>query len=251
MQGKKFRFSEYEADLGLEELRKRGIRVSLQHKPFHVLELLLQNHGQLVTRKDLFAHLWPDSYVNFERGLNSAVNSLRTVLGESSKRCHFIETRPGIGYRFIAPVEEIVEERAKPALKELAQSGHAEAYQDCLKGRYLLDRMAEDEIHKALGYFNSAAADETCSPLAYAGIADAYCQLALIVSVSSRTVSSQARHCAELALKSDPGLPHAHVSAGRVKLLFDWDWNGARAAVSRALDLDARSVPGSRFRPRR
>jgi tetratricopeptide (TPR) repeat protein len=213
MQGKRFRFGEYEADLGLQELRKCGTRVGLQHKPFHVLELLLCNPGQLVTRQQLFDHLWPDSHVSYERGLNSAVNSLRQVLGESSRQCHYIETRQG------------------------------EAYQDYLKGRYLLDRMAEDDTHKALAYFHSAATDATCQPLAQAGMADAYCRLALIDSVCSSRVCAQARTAAESALRADPDLAHAHVSHARVKMLFDWDWNGTREALARALTLDPASVP--------
>jgi len=238
MRGKRFRFGDYEADFGLQELRKRGTRIGLQHKPFHVLELLLRNPGQLVTRKELVAHLWPDSHVSFERGLNSAVNSLRLVLGESSRECHYIETRPGLGYRFIAPVEEIAETNSMAR-----RDANREAYEDCLKGRYLLDRMTEEEIHKALAYFHSATGDETCLPLAHAGIADAYCQLALIGSVRSSKVSASARSSAEVALRRDPDLPNAHVSSGRVKMLFDWDWKGARKAVSHALELDAVSVP--------
>ncbi len=225
MQGRRFRFGEYEADFALRELRKGGTRIGLQHKPFHVLELLLANAGQLVTRQELVEHLWPDSHVSFERGLNSAVNSLRQALGE----CHYIETRPGLGYRFIGPVQEITE--------------HAtEAYQDCLKGRYLLDRLSEEDSHKALAYFHSAATDHAYAALAYAGIADAYCQLAAIGSVTSLRVSALARSSADLALKSDPGLPQAHISDARVKMLFDWDWSSAREAIHKANGLAPASV---------
>jgi DNA-binding winged helix-turn-helix (wHTH) protein len=225
MQGKKFRFADFEADFSLRELRKSGNRIGLQHKPFHVLELLLSNAGQLVTRQELVDHLWPDSHVSFERSLNSAVNSLRHVLGEG----HYIETRPGLGYRFIAPVQEITENAT-------------EALQDCLKGRYLLDRLSEEDSHKALAYFHSAAADHACAPLAHAGIADAYCQLATIGSVPSARVGALARSSAELAIEGDPGLPQAHISHARVKMLFDWDWSSAREALHRAKGLAPASV---------
>ncbi len=101
-------FAGYECDFRLRELRKNGARIPLEHKPFLVLELLLSRPGDLITREELFAHLWPDAHVGFERGLNTAVNSLRQVLGESARESRFIETRPGLGYRFIAPVSNVV-----------------------------------------------------------------------------------------------------------------------------------------------
>jgi DNA-binding winged helix-turn-helix (wHTH) protein len=235
MQGRRLRFGDYVADFGLQELRRGGRRVGLQHKPFRVLERLLHSPGELVTRKELFAYLWPDSHVSFERGLNSAMNSLRQVLGESSREFHFIETRAGLGYRFIAAVEDIT--AAKPVTPP-----HLEAYQDCLKGRYLLDRMGEEEIHKALAYFNSAASAGSCSAPAHCGIADAYCQLAMIDSVCSAKLASQARSSAAYALECDPDSAPAFVSSGRVKMLFDWDWSGAQEAVARAIELDANCV---------
>jgi DNA-binding winged helix-turn-helix (wHTH) protein len=234
--GHRFRFHDYEADFSAQHLRKSGTRVPLEHKPFRVLELLLRNHGNLVTRKDLVSHLWPDSYVNFEHGLNSAVNSLRLALGDSSKGCRFIETRPGIGYCFVAPVEEIAD-----------RSKNIEAYQDCLKGYYLLDRMSEEEIYKAFGYFHSAATDESCFALAHAGIADAHSQLALIGSVRPSKVATQASASVDLALQSDPDLSRAHLASARVKLLFHWDCVAAQTALSRALELDPNSVAALTF----
>ncbi len=232
MQARRFRFGEYEADFELQELRKSGTRVGLQHKPFHVLELLLSKAGQLVTRQELFDHLWPDSHVGFERGLNSAVNSLRQVLGESSRACHYIETRPGLGYRFIAPIQEVRDSAVR------GRSYCTEPYQDCLKGRYLLNRLSEEDVYKALAFFHSASADETHGPLAHAGIADAYCQLALMGSVSSSRVCALARSAAERALEGNRCLAQALVSNARTKLLLDWDWKGARKAIDAALALD-------------
>lgn len=228
---RKVRFGDYEVDFARRELRKCGFKVGLQHKPFRVLELLLRKPGELVTREELIAHLWPDSHVSFEHGLNTAVNSLRLALGESSRACHYIERRPGIGYRFSAPVEELTE------VKNL------NAYEDCLKGRYFLDKLSREEIHKAIAYFNSAAADETCSSLARAGLADAYCQLALVGSICPSQVARHARSHAEFSIEKDAQLPQAHISNARVKMIFDWDWQGARAAVTRALELDFNSVP--------
>jgi DNA-binding winged helix-turn-helix (wHTH) protein/tetratricopeptide (TPR) repeat protein len=240
------RFDDYEFDPARHELRKQGARLELPRKPFRVLELLLRRPGELVTRDELFTFLWPDSHVSFEHGLNTAVNSLRQVLGESHREHRFIETRPGLGYRFCAPVKEAMEPIAAARPRPSGQNGAA--FQDCLKGRYFLDSMCEDETHKALAFFNSASVEETCCSLAHAGIADAYCQLALLGSTSSDKLAGQARSSIEIALRKNPDLPDAHVSAGRVKMIFDWDWDGAQESVTHALALDPNSVSAHTLR---
>src|SRR5579884_207684 len=101
------RFGVFEADLRNRELRKQGFRVRLQQKPFQVLEMLLERPGELVTREQLAARLWPGVFVSFERSLNTAVNSLRRILCDSRRSPRYIETRAGLGYVFIAPVQEI------------------------------------------------------------------------------------------------------------------------------------------------
>ena len=240
MSGKRIRFSDYDVDFGRRELRKRGIRVGLQHKPFRVLEVLLRRPGELVTREELVSVLWPDSHVSFEHGLNTAVNSLRQALGESSRDCRFIETRPGIGYRFCAPVEVITETSANSTASQGAK-------EDYVKGRYFLDRMCEEEAYKAIAFFRSAASDDSCHALAHAGIADAYCQLALLGSASLSQLAREARSSAERALKKDPGLAEAQVSAGRVKVIFDWEFTGAHEAAHRALEIAPNSASSQSF----
>jgi TolB-like protein/tetratricopeptide (TPR) repeat protein len=106
----RFRFGSFEVDLHERELYNRGIRVALQQKPFRILELLIRKRGELVTREELAEYLWPNLHVSFDRGLNTAVNVLRRALGDSPRNCRYIETRSGLGYRFIAPVEEIAEQ---------------------------------------------------------------------------------------------------------------------------------------------
>lgn len=101
------RFGAFEVDLQVRELRRRGLRVKLQQKPFQILELLLTRPGELVTRKEVAQHLWPGVHVNFDRSLNTAVNALRRALADSPRNPRYLETRSGLGYRFIAPVEKI------------------------------------------------------------------------------------------------------------------------------------------------
>ncbi|HVH87644.1 MAG TPA: winged helix-turn-helix domain-containing protein [Terriglobales bacterium] len=99
------RFAEYEADLRSGELRRQGDRLKLQEKPFQVLAALLQRPGELVTREELRQSLWPaDTFVDFEHGLNTAVNKVREALRDSASNPRFIETLPRRGYRFIGVV---------------------------------------------------------------------------------------------------------------------------------------------------
>jgi TolB-like protein/DNA-binding winged helix-turn-helix (wHTH) protein/cytochrome c-type biogenesis protein CcmH/NrfG len=100
------RFSVYELDSRAGELRKHGFKVRLQNKPLRILELLLAQPGEVVTRDELRAQLWPENvFVDFDHGLNSAVNKLREALRDSAARPRFIETTPR-GYRFIGQIEE-------------------------------------------------------------------------------------------------------------------------------------------------
>lgn len=99
------RFASFEVDFRSRELRKRGMRIRLEEKPFQILELLLRMPGELVTRKVLRESLWPDTFVGYERSLNTAVNKLRGLLGDSAQSPRFVETLSRRGYRFIAPVE--------------------------------------------------------------------------------------------------------------------------------------------------
>lgn len=100
------RFGVFELDLRSRELRQQGSKVTLQDQPFQVLALLIERAGEVVTREDLRAALWPaDTFVDFEDGLNTAVKKIRTALGDSADHPQFVETLPRRGYRFIAPVE--------------------------------------------------------------------------------------------------------------------------------------------------
>jgi TolB-like protein/Flp pilus assembly protein TadD len=106
----RLRFGGFEIDFDSQELRKHGHRLRVQKKPFQILQKLLETPGALVTRSELARYLWPDLNVLFDRSLNTAVNALRRVLNDPPRNPRFIETRTGVGYRFIAPVENVIEE---------------------------------------------------------------------------------------------------------------------------------------------
>jgi DNA-binding winged helix-turn-helix (wHTH) protein/Tol biopolymer transport system component len=102
---KVIRFGAFEVDLQAGELRKSGLKIKLQDQPFHILALLLERPGQVVTREELQQKLWPaDTFVEFDHSLNSAVKKLRKALGDDSDNPRFVETLPRRGYRLIVPV---------------------------------------------------------------------------------------------------------------------------------------------------
>jgi DNA-binding winged helix-turn-helix (wHTH) protein/Tol biopolymer transport system component len=100
------RFGAFEVDLRAGELRRNGLKIKLQEQPFQVLAMLLRHPGDVVTREELQRTVWPaDTFVDFDRGLNKAVNKIREALNDSADNPRFVETLPRRGYRFIAPVE--------------------------------------------------------------------------------------------------------------------------------------------------
>jgi TolB-like protein/DNA-binding winged helix-turn-helix (wHTH) protein/Flp pilus assembly protein TadD len=99
----RLRFGVFEVDLRAGELRKHGLRIRLQEQPFQVLAMLLEHPGQVVTREELQKKLWPaDTFVDFDHGLNKAVNKIRDALGDSAESPRFVETVARRGYRFLA-----------------------------------------------------------------------------------------------------------------------------------------------------
>ena len=103
-----YRFGVFQANLAARELRKHGVRIRLPGQPFCILSMLLEKPGEVVTREEMRQRLWSsDTFVDFEHSLNSAIKKLRAALGDTPENSRYIETVPRMGYRFIAPVEEI------------------------------------------------------------------------------------------------------------------------------------------------
>ena len=116
------RFGKFELDSRTGDLGANGSKTRLQGQPLLLLELLLQQHGEVVTREQIRAHLWPNgTVVEFEHSVNAAVKRLREVLGDNADRPTFIETIPRRGYRFIAPLADAQSIPSKlPAKAEIA-----------------------------------------------------------------------------------------------------------------------------------
>jgi DNA-binding winged helix-turn-helix (wHTH) protein len=95
-----YRFGPFEADTGKIELRKGGLRIRLERKPWQLILYLLERPGEPVGRADIQRELWPaGTFVDFELGLNVAIRKLRVALGGSAEEPKYIETVAGHGYR--------------------------------------------------------------------------------------------------------------------------------------------------------
>lgn len=122
----RLRFGSFEADLGAGELRKGGLKIKLHAQSFTVLAMLLERPGEVVTREELQQRLWPsETFVDFEHGLNKAVNKLREALGDDADTPRYIETLPRRGYRFLAPVSAVAPVLTLPSTGA-SPAGHAE-----------------------------------------------------------------------------------------------------------------------------
>src|SRR5580658_4278021 len=118
----RYRFGIFEVDAVTGELRRQGARVKLNTQPLQVLLMLLDRPGQLLTREEISRELWPDgTFVDYDHGVNSAVNRIREALGDTASNPRFVETLARRGYRFVAPVERVGEPVAvvvAPVLEE-------------------------------------------------------------------------------------------------------------------------------------
>jgi DNA-binding winged helix-turn-helix (wHTH) protein/Tfp pilus assembly protein PilF len=241
-----FRFGVFELHLENRELRRRGLRIKLQRKPFQILHLLLESPGDFVTRACLARHLWPDLHVAFDSSLNTAVNSLRRALGDSPGNPRFIETKTGFGYRFIAPVEAITDS-ASQAVKS-AEGAHGrqrfEPYHDYLKGRYFGDKLKEDDLRKSVAYFEAALAGDPEYAPAYAGLADTYSLFGSLGVIRPQDAYHRAKNFVAAAFHIDDKLAEAHSALGSLKTFYERDWVHAEIEYRKALEMDRNYARG-------
>jgi TolB-like protein/DNA-binding winged helix-turn-helix (wHTH) protein/Tfp pilus assembly protein PilF len=120
---RRLRFGVFEADLRTGELTKHGRRLSLQQQPFQLLAVLLEKPGQLVTREELRSRLWPRTIVDFDHGLNKAINKIREALGDSADNPRFVETVARRGYRFLADVAVVRDGQPETVADDVAPRG--------------------------------------------------------------------------------------------------------------------------------
>ena len=99
------RFGTFEVDLATGELWKAGRKLKLTGQPFSVLAILLERPGEVISREQFQRRLWPDTFVDVDHNLNTAINKIRETLADSKEKPRFVETLSRRGYRFIAPIE--------------------------------------------------------------------------------------------------------------------------------------------------
>ena len=120
-------FGPFQLDLKNGELRKAGATLKLQPQPARLLTLLVCRAGQLVTREEIRSQLWgSETFVDFDQSVNFCIRQIRSTLHDDADRPCYVETVPRRGYRFIAPVQPVVESRAAPA--PMLEAGRTRVY---------------------------------------------------------------------------------------------------------------------------
>src|SRR6201987_5772465 len=116
MPSAKLRFRDYALDPDGFDLRRAGHRVRLERKPMELLILLAENQGHLVKRDEIIEKIWgKDFFFDAENGINNAIRKIRSALNDNAEHPLFVETALGKGYRFIDPVEPVLEPHSSPA----------------------------------------------------------------------------------------------------------------------------------------
>jgi DNA-binding winged helix-turn-helix (wHTH) protein len=181
---RRYRFGAFEADAATGELRRQGVKVRIHAQPFQVLMMLVERQGEVVTREEISRELWPDgTFVDYEHGVNSAVNRVREALGDKANSPRFVETLARKGYRFVAPVERIgsdeVDEEGstEQAVERRFWEGALARPEDLPKGSHRLARILFVLLQLMyVGFYVGALANlgeihELLSPLSYARLA--------------------------------------------------------------------------------
>jgi TolB-like protein/Tfp pilus assembly protein PilF len=146
------------------------------------------------------------------------------------------------GVADLVAVQEEIAGEVSGKLRQTVAAKHftpnAEAYELYLKGRYYWNRRTEQTLRRAAEYFQKAIEKDPGYAMAYAGLADCYALYTTYSIESAREAAPKAKAAATRALEIDDSLASAHASLGRVKMQYDWDWDGSEREMRRAIELD-------------
>lgn len=265
-------FGPFELDPGTGELRRSGLAVHLPPQALRVLSALLQKPGEVVSRDELRRLLWGEqTFVDFDHSLNFCLSRVRGALDDDARRPRFVATVPGRGYRFIAPVRSrpvpsspvettppapgpparshrrrwlaalaavlalsLLPASPSPAPRDpLAQALHAEARALCGTAGW----------RRSVSLYREALARDPRFAAAHAGLAESYLALGEEGSLAPGQAFPAAGDAAQRALALEERAD-AHLVLGRVRLAYEWDWEGTESEVRRTLALDPSSVRG-------
>jgi DNA-binding winged helix-turn-helix (wHTH) protein len=237
-----FHFGEFTLDVRERKLQRGTDAVHLAPKAFDVLVALLRHPARLVTKDELLARVWPDSFVE-EGILTVHVSALRRALGDEARPPTYIETVARSGYRFVAPVRR-VEDRDDDAPALSPEMRPVELYESVGRGRSHLLSGSYFDLPAAVAAFRAAIEIDGTYASAHAGLARARCAEAERRTVPHLEALEEAKALALRALAIDSACVDAHVALGTVFFLRDWDWAAAERSLRRALVLDPAHTEG-------
>lgn len=226
----------------------------------------------MVSREALRDALWPPgTHLDVDASLNTAVARVREALGDDASSPRFVATLPRKGYRFVAPVEPVVEGRSVPwvavaalgvalvaggvwwaiSASEVEPGGGVlsdrlvpraggvedEVREYLLIARHHADRRSREGFEKAIAAYQSAAAIAPGSAKAYSGLAASYGLLGIYDFWRPREAFGPAETMARKALELDPESAEAHLAMGLVAAVVHWDWGTSAEEVERAVAL--------------
>lgn len=239
-----FHFGEFTLDVQERRLQRGADVVRLAPKAFDVLVALLRHPGRLVSKDELLARVWPNSFVE-EGILTVHVSALRRALnpGDETRPSAYIETVARSGYRFAAPVRHVDDpDDDSPMLSPVMRP--VELYECVGRGRSHLLAASYFDLSEAVDAFRAAIEiDATYAP-AYAGLARARCAQGELRTVPHLEAFAEAKAVALRALAIDSACVDAHVALATVLFLHDWDWPAAERSLRRALALDPAHTEG-------
>lgn len=230
-----FRFDGYCVDvLARRLLAPDGNPVALTPRVFDALLLLVQNPGELLTKEEMLAALWPGRVVE-ENNLAQAISAVRHALSGGARDQRHVMTVPGRGYRFVARLEE----SSTSAGKAVTASGtdNDEAHRLYLIGRHHMDKARPDEFAIAITHFRQAIELDPVYAMAWAALAEAYRRMPLAGDAAPLEAFPLARAAAQKALVIEPELALAHATLGWVAFWHQWDWAASEAHFRHAIQL--------------
>jgi len=239
------RFGRFSFDANDRMLLCDGRRVPLAPKVLQTLLILLRHRGHVVEKTFLMQQVWPDNFVE-EGNLAQHIFTLRKVLGDNTDEPQFIETVPGRGYRFVAPVElnhngVLTAANGEPNAPRLNGRGQCAeldaAHKHYLRGRFFWNKCTKESLEKSLDCFHQALALAPGYAAAYAGLADSYFRLSTSYW-PPKDAYPKAMAAVLKALELDETLAEAHAALGIIKTRCDWDWVAARSAFERAIEIN-------------
>lgn len=227
-------FGDCTFDSAARTLQRAGEEVRLSGKAFQLLELLLAARPNPIAKQELFAKLWPDTFVS-DANLASLIKEIRQAIGDDAKSPRYIRTVHRFGYGFRDAASE-----APPPVRGDAKryTQDPATYQLYLKGRHHWNRRSVEGITRAIAFFEAAIARDATYAPAYAGLADSYIALASRDLEPPLQLFPKAEIAARRALELDPELAEAHASMAAIAEVFHWDWPRAEAEYLAALRLN-------------